>query len=444
MQAKKIISILTLISFILTFVFFMISPHRLKRLELYAMYHGLISKEIREHESQNLSRGKITLYNGKVLAYDTHLYKALILSKIDALTFARILSDVSKVKKINKERILNNISRGNLYNTITYTLNEKQAQQLKYLALGYDYLYLEDSRGEEIYHNILQVQYSGTKRVYPYKDFLTPIIGYIRKNESPNGITYTSGVKGIEKSYNKYLLTEDKVVLNIDFKMQKELEDELDNLKLKDDLYEASSVVLDLDNGMIRAFASSNRYNPNAIKAREIEYLNSSVLEYLFNLGDLFTPISNAMEIKSEQKFSDITKNLKKFGLLSKSNIDIPFEQKSLITDNDVKVNFFKVLRVYSIFYNNGLLKEYRLANRSKFDTKTQVITPKKVNEIRETLPNFYKEIENKEFDLEFEKHTKKATMKFKYFEIGKERYLRGDFIIKKKENFLFSNMKNN
>jgi cell division protein FtsI/penicillin-binding protein 2 len=217
--------------------------------------------------------------------------------------------------------------------------------------------------------------------------------------------------------------------------MQKDLEEELDILKNKDKLYEASSVVLDLDNGVVKGFASSNRYNPSNIRHDTIDYLSSSVLTYLFKLQDLYIPIKSAFKDEDENFYGKII-NLKKFGLLSSSNINIMHEQKSILTKGEVRVNFFKVLKAYSVFYNKGILKEFRITNKKDQSKEIQVISHKKTKEIRVTLADFYKKLEEKEFDLKFKTHAKKAKLKFTYFEEGNKRYLKGDFIIHKKKKY--------
>jgi cell division protein FtsI/penicillin-binding protein 2 len=165
MKTKNIILILILISVVLATILFMNTPHYLKRLESYAIYYGLLEKNI-EKLQMNLNRGKIVLIDGQVLAYDKSLYKVMILTKLDTETFSKLLIEIEKVIKINKNRILKKLSRGDLYIIISYNVTKEQAKKLKYLALKYENLKIDGK-----YYNVLQVQFSGQKRIYPKKNF---------------------------------------------------------------------------------------------------------------------------------------------------------------------------------------------------------------------------------------------------------------------------------
>ena len=123
------------------------------------------------------------------------------------------------------------------------------------------------------------------KRNYPYKDFLSHVLGYV-------GID-NQGLSGIELQYDKYLRGENGVIkyfsdshgnklslsdiykeaesgmnvsLTIDINIQKSIERELDNIEEMFNPDMALAIVVNPNNGEVLGMASTPSYDPNKYK----------------------------------------------------------------------------------------------------------------------------------------------------------------------------------
>jgi cell division protein FtsI (penicillin-binding protein 3) len=171
----------------------------------------------------------------------------------------------------------------------------------------------------------LTIEESGEKRLYSYENTLTPIIGYVQKMEDKkNKTTKVRGIKGLERSYNN-LLNNSKngmlkgkrdvlsyisfnknsiikgredgatLVLNIPLKLQKNIELILDKHKKKLNADEIMVSIMDSQTGKILTLATSNRFDPENIKQRDIPSLNVNAIEYQFEPGSIMKPIAIAL-----------------------------------------------------------------------------------------------------------------------------------------------------
>jgi cell division protein FtsI/penicillin-binding protein 2 len=438
MKIFKILSLVFLALFVASSIYFINAPFRLARLESYfVMYMDKLGFDVSDYEFKSyklfnknnehpknskftIPKWNIYLKDGTILTNTQDFYKLMVFKDISAKDLASLQKELDFIN-IDIQKLLRDTN--DKYITLSYTLNLEEAKRVYSIVSKYPN-YKKDGK----YYKPMIAQLSGFKRIYTKDDFLSPFIGDAKKVEDENNITRIKGVEGIEGYYDKELFAK-RIVLNIDLNKQIALQNEVDTLKKDLDKDEVSSIVLDLDSGYVNSIASSNRLNPNKnVDSKYSSYLNPNMIQYLFDIDFLAKPINEAMQ-KANVKQDD-------FGLLSKSNIDINFERNSFIKDGILKVNFMQVIKAYSTFYNNGIIKDFKIANQQTI-TQKQIIDKTLANEIKNSLEEFYKRIEDKKIILEFKEHKKTASIKIKYIEEDNKRYLKAYFIVDKsiKEN---------
>ncbi|MGM0520353.1 MAG: peptidoglycan D,D-transpeptidase FtsI family protein [Campylobacterota bacterium] len=271
-------------------------------------------------------RGEIISADNFKIATSKKLYKASIdtrhLAKDKKELFLKLFSVYSRIPYEKLEKRLNNKKTpGNL--VLSYSIDSRTAKNLKELAFKLrklDVFISREVHGGKILRGLNIVE-SGEKRIFSYKDTLTPVIGYIRKYESKKGKTRVKGIKGLEKSYDT-LLNESKdgilkgnrdvlsyisfdknsiirkrvdgakLKLNIPLKLQKNIELILDKHKKKLQAAEIMVSIIESKTGKVLSLASSNRFDPENIRQEDIPSLNVSPIEYQFEPGSILKPIS--------------------------------------------------------------------------------------------------------------------------------------------------------
>jgi len=285
-------------------------------------------------ETTHATRGNIVTSDNFKVATSKKLYKASIDTrnidpdKLDL--FVNLYSLYSgDIKEKIKKRILSH--KGNI--VLSYKINPKNAKHLKALArklfrLGVFRTYSDEESGVTFLHG-LSISESGERRIYPAVGSLTPIVGYVKKIEK-NGITQVTGVKGLERYYEDKLLSiqdslvvgnrdiSNTIILNrdsvksqrvngldihttISLKLQKILEDMIDEHKVELDAKEVIVSVMHAETGALLSLATSNRYNPDFIKRSEYPNLNVSAIEYAYEPGSVMKAITFALLLKEDK-----------------------------------------------------------------------------------------------------------------------------------------------
>mgnify|MGYP000550631199 CR=1 FL=1 len=228
----------------------------------------------------------------------------------------------SLYSNIPQSKIREKISK-NGYTIISRTINQRDAKELKSLAFKLRRLDVFKSikiKGRTVLYG-LNIYETGEERLYPYSDTLTPVIGFIKKNNSDNGKQKVLGVNGLEKEFNKKLnsmqdgvLKGEKDILSyilfnknsqiitrndgedlkltIPLKLQRNIELMLDRYKKEFEAKEIIVSVMESNTGKILSLASSNRYNPQNIQQKDIESLRNNAIEYNFEPGSVIKPLS--------------------------------------------------------------------------------------------------------------------------------------------------------
>ena len=300
-------------------------------------------KGLKYHKKELAVRGSIKSSDnekGFTIAKSILFYKAIIdtryLDPNKKDLFVALFSIYSGIKKEVIYKKLNNQKRlGKL--TLSYGISKLTASRLNQLSKIVNYTEHKDENNitrpikifralnqNQSFYSGLDIVESGDKRLNPYKDTMTPLIGYVSKNETKNGITRLTGLKGLEKYYDKELnnyksglVTGDRdavgyailnkyctfktakngnnLHLNISLKLQRNIEMILDRYKTKFEAREIIVSVMDSKTGKVLLLGTSNRFNPQRIKQNEVGYLNVNAVEMKFEPGSIIKPITMAL-----------------------------------------------------------------------------------------------------------------------------------------------------
>lgn len=280
-------------------------------------------------------RGDIVSSDNFKISSSKKLYKAAIDTRFLDLNkkelFIKLFSIYSNVpEKIVRKKIDKSLKKpGSI--VLSYNVDSRTAKNLKELGFKLRRLGVFKSvnvKGGKILRG-LRVSESGEKRLYSYSDALTPVVGYITKFESKKGKTKVKGIKGLEKSYDELLNnTKDGILkgerdvlsyisfnknsvikkrddgatlkLNIPLKLQKNIEMILDNHKKKLEADEIIVSIMESSTGKILSLATSNRFDPENIKQKDIPSLNVNAVEYQFEPGSVLKPISLALVLNKQ------------------------------------------------------------------------------------------------------------------------------------------------
>jgi cell division protein FtsI (penicillin-binding protein 3) len=287
-------------------------------------------------------RGDIYSDDNFKIATSKKLFKVSIdirfLDKNKEELFIKLFSIYSNIepKIIRKKiRVARKKKKSNL--VLSYQIDSRTAKNLNELKNKLRRLNVFKAlklNGSKVIYG-LSVAESGEKRVYPYKDTLVPVVGYMRKFETKTGQTKVKGVKGLENRYNGILndmsdgilkgerdilsyivFNKNSIIktrqdgknlhLNVSLKLQRNVELILDKYKKKLTADEIIVSIIKSKNGKILSLASSNRFNPSKIRKKDIPYLNINAIEYQFEPGSVVKPISISLVIdKNKVKLNE-------------------------------------------------------------------------------------------------------------------------------------------
>ena len=277
-------------------------------------------------ESDKALRGSILSSQGFKIATSKKLYKAVVDTRnIDPNKKELFIELFSTYSGIDKEEVREKIDSKFGFVTITYKLDSKSARYVKQLATKLYKLkvfieYTDRKNSRKFLHG-LEVLESGEYRIYPLKDCLTPVIGYVKKFEK-DGYTRIKGAYGLEKFYerdlegiqdtrivgrrdvrNNIILDESSSVKNrydgysittsISIPLQRSIEQILDFKKKELGAKEIIASVMDSISGKIIVIASSRRYDITNIT--NADALTISAIRYIFEPGSVMKPITFAL-----------------------------------------------------------------------------------------------------------------------------------------------------
>ena len=224
-------------------------------------------------------------------------------------------------------------------------------------------------------------------RMFPHKNLLTPLVGYV-KTEMLDNYNQPIGIKGLERAYSAYLEPDKNALvkakkdvlgtpllsgtsrkieridgmnlhLNMELSFQKDVEHVLDEMKKQTAAQEVMAAVMDSETGQLYALASSERFNPKHIRQKDVKALHPKFSEYLYEPGSVIKPLTLAIALDKNK----VTLN-KQITLGGKLKVS----EHYIISDDD----YFKSLTPKGIIMyssNIGIAKiAWRLSGRELFD----------------------------------------------------------------------------
>jgi len=236
--------------------------------------------------------------------------------------FAKLLATYSGNKITNVLKKINNVKNTNIIEIpsdkyIDFVLLKAKMDKMR--------VYKTQKNNTRIGISLLEKE----KRVFVYDDVLSPVLGYMKKD------TFTA-IKGIEYFYDKELKSgtpykakgqrdifsniifngkfkkaqkqnEYNIHLNIDLRIQAKIEYLLTKYQKKLQSDEIIIGIMNSKNGKMLVLATSNRFNPNNIKTKDIPNLNVKAIEYAFEPGSVMKPIVLSFLLeKNKVKISDM------------------------------------------------------------------------------------------------------------------------------------------
>ena len=275
-------------------------------------------------------RGDIISADNFKITRSTKIYKAVIDTRhLNIHTkdlFIKLFSIYSNmsIKKLRKKINKSLLKPGNL--VLTYNIDSKTAKNLKELSFKLRRLGVFKYRkvkGGKILLSLNIIE-TGERRLHSYGDSLSPVIGRTEKVKTSGHKIKLHGRKGLERKYNvllnnkkdgvlsgsrdilSYISFDRKstikkrvdganLILNIPLTLQKDIEMILDIYKKKLSADEIIVAVMESSSGKILSLASSNRFNPQRIKQKDISFFNVNAIEYQFEPGSVIKPITMAL-----------------------------------------------------------------------------------------------------------------------------------------------------
>ncbi len=261
-------------------------------------------------------RGPIISEDNYTIAQNKKLYNVAVISKYinpnKKELFIKLLSIYTNKPVSYFRKKLNTTKRVILLKNINYhTKND-----LEYLSniLFIKKVFLKNKNNTVFGLDIFEVP---SKRDYIFNSTLEPTLGYVRFNKQH----IPHGQVGIEKYYDEILrpkqngilkgyrdvanhiildnsaiikprIDGDTLKLNINLILQGKIEKILDTLNKEFKSQEVLAVVMQSKTGKIISIASSNRYNPNHITQKDINYLKLSSIQYSYEPGSVMKPIT--------------------------------------------------------------------------------------------------------------------------------------------------------
>ena len=307
------IGLLFLVVFLFVVIFllrvFYISSHKPQ---------SFISKQI-THKDLAI-RGKIISKDNFVIAQNEKMYNIAIMKKYlnpnKKEMFLKLLSIYTNTPVSYFKRQLRKYKHSNrvvLLKHIPFKIKKNLTYLSTVLALKNVFL-----RNEKKIVFGLDIYEEPSKRLYPFKNRLQPVLGYLRNNHgvigleatynsilNPKETGYEKGFRDVQnhiiydlKSTIKHRKDGDDLHLNVNLILQGKIENILDNLKTNMKAKELLAVVMETKTGKIISIASSNRFNPMKITKKEVPYLKISHIQYSYEPGSVMKPITLSLLLK--------------------------------------------------------------------------------------------------------------------------------------------------
>ncbi len=195
---------------------------------------------------------------------------------------SQTMNSLSEIINIDRETIKEKVNQSPSYAIIKKGLSSQEVSQIKQLNIDGVFVNTEH------------------KRYYPRERFLSPVLGFVGNDGH--------GHYGLEKHYEEDLkvkegATETKrgsdLFLTINHYVQSKAESLLKKAQKNFQIKEGEIIVIDPNSGKIIAMAGLSGFNPNYyFQERDLSVFNNKSVQYLFEPGSVFKPITIASAIE--------------------------------------------------------------------------------------------------------------------------------------------------
>ena len=282
-------------------------------------------------------RGKIISSDDYTLSRSSKTYQATLFTQsIDPDKKTLLIRLFSIYSGIDEKSLRETLKKHKGYTVLADKIDANTAIRLKSLAYKLRRLKvfhsIKNSRGVDLLYG-LDITENGEERFFPLKDTLSPVLGYVR-NTDEGKYTEVKGVKGLERSYEKYLNSNQNgsvkgmrdvastiirnkssvvksredgmdIHLNIPLSLQRRVELTLDLMKDLTHAQEIIAGVMESRTGKVIALASSERYDPDYIRKKDVYNLNPKFSEFLYEPGSVMKPITLSVALKHQKVTPD-------------------------------------------------------------------------------------------------------------------------------------------
>ncbi len=236
---------------------------------------------------EDIVRGNIYDRNGLVLA--ASINSKSLYAEAKFINNAKSLSNkLEKILNIDKKIIENKLRSKRKFVYLKRNITPLEHQKI--IDLGEIHLKFENEK----------------KRLYPYDNSLSHIVGFV--NIDQNGQT------GIERFYNKSLLSSNDIFLSLDINLQQSIRNKLIETVKYYQAVSGLALVLDISNGEILSSVSYPDFNPNNKDFNENNLINR-VIQSNYEMGSTFKPITAAngfdYNIINTEMIFDVKKSIK-------------------------------------------------------------------------------------------------------------------------------------
>ena len=269
-------------------------------------------------------RGKIISSDGYTLSRSSKTYQATLFPQSIDTNKTMLLTRLFSIYSGVDEKIIEEtLKKHKGYTVLADKIDANTAIRLKSLAYKLRRLKvfhaIKNHRGIDVLYG-LDITENGEERFFPLKDTLSPVLGYVR-NTDEGKYTEVKGVKGLERSYEKYLHSNQNgsvrgmrdvgstiirnksstvklrkdgmdIHLNIPLSLQRRVELTLDQMQQRTHAQEIIAGVMESRTGKVIALASSKRYDPDHIRQEDVYSLNPKFSEFLYEPGSVMKPIT--------------------------------------------------------------------------------------------------------------------------------------------------------
>ena len=233
-------------------------------------------------------RGKIYDRNGLILSSTVNSY-SLFVNPLEIRNKIEIATKISPIINYDKSLIISKLNQNKKFVYLKRNLAPREHQKI--LQLG----------------EINLQTHLEKKRIYPFKNNASHIIGYVNIDNI--------GKAGIEASYDDKLKSGKDIYLTIDINLQNAVQDELINTVKKFGAESGSVIIMNIKSSEILSLNNYPDFDLNNIGLSNLDQRLNRVLQSNYEMGSTFKPLTVAMGIdsnliKKEMKF-DVSKPIK-------------------------------------------------------------------------------------------------------------------------------------